>query len=318
MTDSIDMTNVAIIGAGSMAREHIRAFQALPGVSVAGLHSRTRSKAEELAREFSIPHVCDDVASLKAATGADLVIVAVPELAANAVAKAAFAEDWAVLLEKPAGYDLADAQDIAAAAEGRATPVMVGFNRRFYSSTQAVLADVETRAERRFVHIQDQQSFAEARAHNHPEPVVEKFMYANSIHVIDLIATLCRGEVETVTPVMPWRGEETDVVLCHVAFDSGDCALYEGLWQGPGPWACAVSTPSRRWTLQPLERASFQNANERVQNPVEPDPVDVEFKAGFLRQAEAMVARVKGEASDAVSLAESLGTMRLIHRIFGV
>ena len=106
-------------------------------------------------------------------------------------------------------------------------------------------------------------------------------------------------------------------MLAYVAFDSGDSALYEGLWQGPGPWACAVSTPSRRWVLQPLERAAFQNAGERKQNPVEPDRVDLDFKAGFLRQAEAVVARVRGELSAAVDLTESLRTMRLIHRIFG-
>jgi predicted dehydrogenase len=301
-----------------MAREHIRAFGAVAGVRLAGIHSRTRERAVALAGEFNIPVVADDVAQLRSRTGADLVVVAVPELAANAVAKACFAEDWAVLLEKPAGYDLADAEAIAAAAAKHPRPVLVGLNRRFYSSTMAVRADLDSRAERRFIHVQDQQSFAEARRYRHPEPVVQKFMYANSIHVIDLIPALGRGKVTEVTPVMPWRGEATEVVLVHIAFDSGDSALYEGLWQGPGPWACSVSTPSRRWVLQPLERATFQNAGERKQNPVDPDAVDGEYKAGFLRQAEAVVSRVRGEPSAAIDIAESLRTMRLIHRMFGV
>lgn len=309
---------VAIVGAGSMAREHIRAFGALPGVKVAGIHSRTRERAAALAAEFDLAVVADGIPQLKAQTGADLVIVAVPEIAANAVAKACFAEDWAVLLEKPAGFDLADAQDIAAAAAKRPRPVLVGFNRRFYASTMTVRADLDSRDERRFIHIQDQQSFAEARRYNHPEPVVQKFMYANSIHVIDLIPALGRGEIVDVKPVMPWKGEATEIVLAHIAFESGDSALYEGLWQGPGPWACSVSTPSRRWVMQPLERASFQNAGERKQNPVEPDRADSDFKAGFLRQAEAVLARLRGEPSKAVDIAESLRTMRLIHRIFGV
>lgn len=309
---------VAIVGAGSMAREHIRAFGALVGVKVTGIHSRTRERATALAAEFNIAVVADSIPQLKAQTGADLVVVAVPELAANAIAKECFAEDWAVLLEKPAGFDLADAEDIAAAAGKRSRPVLVGFNRRFYSSTLAVLADLDSRDERRFIHIQDQQSFAEARRYNHPDPVVQKFMYANSIHVIDLIPTLGRGKVSEVKPIMPWKGEATEIVLAHIAFDSGDNALYEGLWQGPGPWACSVSTPSRRWVMQPLEKASFQNAGERKQNPVEPDSVDSDFKAGFLRQAEAVMSRMRGEPSKAVDIEESLRTMRLIHRIFGV
>jgi predicted dehydrogenase len=312
------MTRVAIIGAGSMAREHIRAFSALKGVSIAGIHSRTRARAEALAADFGIESICDDIASLKAKSGADLAVVAVPELAANTVAKAAFAEDWSVLLEKPAGYDYDDASDIEQSARGRRKPVFVGFNRRFYSSVMAVLTDIESRSELRYVHVQDQQSFAEARRYNHPEPVVHKFMYANSIHVIDMMLALCRGEVVNVKQVMPWKGEETEVVIAHVTFDSGDTALYEGLWKGPGPWTCSMSTPSRRWMLQPLERAAFQNAGERKQNSVEPDETDLTYKAGFLRQAEALLGAMRGEKTRAVTLSESLRTMRLIQQMFGV
>jgi predicted dehydrogenase len=301
-----------------MAREHIRAFAALPDVEIAGIHSRTRSRAEALAADFGLPVVADNARELRERTQADLVVVAVPELAANPVAKACLREDWAILLEKPAGYDLADAEDIAAAAGGRSRPVMVGLNRRFYSSLAAARSDLDTRAEPRFIHVQDQQSFAEARRYNHPEPVVQKFMYANSIHMIDLILALGRGAVTDVAPILPWRGEATDVVLALVSFSSGDRALYQGLWQGPGPWACSISTPSRRWLLQPVERASYQNAGERSQNPVEPDPADTTCKPGFLRQAEAVVARVRGTPSAAVEITEALATMRLIHRIFGI
>jgi predicted dehydrogenase len=317
--NAMDDIRIAIIGAGSMGREHARAFARLPGVKVAGIASRTRARAEALAAELGIPIVADDPAELHARTRAGLVVVAVPELAANAVAKAAFALPWAVLLEKPAGYDLADSEDIAAAAAGRAQPVMVGLNRRFYSSSRAILEDLDARpGEARFVHVQDQQSYAEARRYDHPERVVERFMYANSIHLIDLIALFGRGEVAKVQRITPWRGAATTVMLAHVEFSSGDSALYEGLWQGPGPWACSVATASRRWTMQPLEQAAYQNANERVRHPVEIAEDDRLCKAGFLAQARAAVARVRGEPSPIPSLDQSLGTMRLIHAIFGV
>ena len=315
----MDDIRIAIIGAGSMAREHARAFARLPGVKVAGIASRTRARAEALAAEQGIAVVADDPAELHERTRADLAVVAVPELAANAVAKAAFALPWAVLLEKPAGYDLADAEEIAAAARGRRAPVMVGLNRRFYSSSRAIKEDLDARpGEARFVHVQDQQSYAEARRYKHPERVVERFMYANSIHMIDLIPLFARGEVAKVQPITPWRGEATTVMLAHVEFSSGDSALYEGLWQGPGPWACSVATASRRWTMQPLEQAAFQNANERTRHAVEIAEDDRVCKPGFLAQARAAVARVQGKASPIPSLAESLGTMRLIHGIFGV
>jgi len=314
-----DKFSVAIVGAGSMAREHARAFSRLPGVLVSGIVSRTRSKAEALAQELSIPCVADTIAQLHQDTQADLVIITVPELMANAVAKAALAFPWAILMEKPAGYDLADAQDIARAAANHVAPVMVGFNRRFYSSTLAVQADLASRpGEHRFIHVQDQQSYAEARHYKHPEQVVEKFMYANSIHLIDMIIAMGRGKVTKVEQITPWRGEATEVMLAYVEFDSGDRALYEGIWRGPGPWACSVSTPGRRWTMQPLEQAVYQNAGERARQTVDMDDNDRTCKPGFLLQAQAAVARVRGQESKIASLTDSLATMELIHQLFGV
>jgi len=311
--------SIAIVGAGGMAREHAKAFASLPGVTVAGLTSRTRAKADALAAELGIPLVSDSIAALYERTRADLVVITVPELSANPVAMEAFKQPWAVLMEKPAGYDLADAETIATAARGRSAPVMVGLNRRFYSSSRTIKADLETRpAEKRFIHVQDQQSYAEARRYNHPPQVVEKFMYANSIHLIDLIPFFGRGKILRVTPVTPWRGEDTEVMLAYVEFDSGDTALYEGLWKGPGPWAANVSTPGKRWIMQPLEDATYQNANERARHTIERAEEDKQFKAGFLLQARHAVAAVRGEASEIPSIEDSLGTMRLINRMFGV
>ena len=321
--------SIAIVGAGSMAREHAKAFASLPGVTVSGLTSRTRLKADALATELGIATVADSIDQLRERTNADLLIITVPELAANPVAMQAFAHPWAVLMEKPAGYDLADAEKIAAAATDRerlarrnATRVgrvMVGLNRRFYSSALTIKADLETRPnEKRFIHVQDQQSYAEARRYHHPPQVVERFMYANSIHLIDLIPFFGRGQVTRVTPVTPWRGEETEVMLAFVEFESGDTALYEGLWKGPGPWAANVSTPGKRWIMQPLEQATYQNAGERTRHTIEASEDDRRFKAGFLLQARAAVAAVRGEASSIPSIDDSLQTMRLINRMFGV
>jgi predicted dehydrogenase len=310
---------VAIVGAGGMAREHARAFSALPNVEVVGLTSRTRAKADSLASELGIDVVVDSIDELHARTSADLLIVAVPELSANPVAIKAFTHPWAVLMEKPAGYDLADAERIAAAARGRTAPIMVGLNRRFYSSARTIAADLETRPnEKRFIHVQDQQSYEEARRYNHPPQVVEKFMYANSIHLIDLIPFFARGKLSRVQQVTPWRGEATEVMLAYVEFDSGDSALYEGLWKGPGPWAANVSTPGKRWIMQPLEDATYQNAGERARHTIERSEDDRKYKAGFLLQAKAAVAAVRGEPSPIASIEDSLATMRLINRMFGV
>jgi predicted dehydrogenase len=253
---------VSFIGAGSMTREHLRAFGDVPQVALSGLHSRTRARAESLAAEFSVPHVCDSIDELYERTRADLAVVSVPELSTNAVAHQCFAFPWTLLIEKPVGYDLGDAEAIVSEAHRHQRRVFVALNRRHYSSTQAVLTDLETRDELRYVRVQDQQDQAAALSAGQPEQVVRNWMYANSIHTIDYLRLLGRGTVTAVRPIVRWTPERPGMVLSEISFDSGDVGIYEGVWNGPGPWAVTVSTPSRRWEMRPLEQAVFQNRGE--------------------------------------------------------
>jgi hypothetical protein len=69
--------------------------------------------------------------------------------------------------------------------------------------------------------------------------------------------------------------------------------------------------------MRPLEQAVFQVWGERRLQPVEVHSWDQEFKPGFRLQAEMVLAASRGEASDAVTLNESMETMRLINAIYG-
>jgi predicted dehydrogenase len=308
--------NVAMIGAGGMAKEHLKAFRDIPGTSLAGIFSRTRSKAEALAREMNVGVVCDSIPELYEKTRADLVVIAVPELAANSVARAAFEFPWTVLMEKPAGYNLEDATAIAAAAAKNERRVYVGLNRRFLSSTRAVLNDVKERTGPRFIQVFDQQSLETAKVIGHPPEVVANWMYANSIHVIDYLRLFGRGRISAVKPIFQWNKGAAPIVAAGIEFESGDKGLYEGIWNGPGPWAVNVNTSGRRWELRPLEQAVYQNAGERKLQNVESHAWDRDFKPGFRLQAEQAAAAVKGLPTELPTIDDALETMRLIASIF--
>jgi predicted dehydrogenase len=221
-------------------------------------------------------------------------------------------------MEKPVGIDLCDAQEVAAAARstrGNSNRIYVGLNRRFLASTQAALSDLGGDPGSRFIHVQDQQSLEAARQLGHAEPVVRNWMYTNSIHLIDYFYIFGRGEVTEVTQIAPWQPENPAVVLAKVRFASGDIGLYEGIWNGPGPWACTVTTPRRRWEMRPLERASYQNAGERTLNTVEGHPWDAAFKPGLRLQAQRVAEAVRG-AEQAVTLEQGVLTMGLVHAIY--
>jgi predicted dehydrogenase len=307
---------VAIVGAGSMAREHIRAFSDVPGVKIAGITSRTRAKAEALAAEFKIPNVCDSVDELYERTKAELVVVTVFELAMQPVSHACFKHPWAALLEKPAGYTVAIAESIAADAREKGRKAFVALNRRFYSSTREGLRRLSEIQGRRYIRVQDQQDLAVARQIGHPDAVVQNWMYANSIHLVDYLNVFGRGKVTGVNVLSRFNPAKPGLVLAEIGFESGDAGLYEGLWDGPGPWAVSVATPAERHEFRPLEQGNYQLRGTRALNPFEIHPRDTAFKAGFRLQAELAVQSALGRATDLPTLEDGLESMRLVQKIF--
>lgn len=307
---------VGIIGGGAMAHEHAKAFASLPDVELAGIWNRTREKAEKIASEHGIAGVYDSIDELYTRAKPDLVVVAVYELAMRSICETCFQYPWSLLIEKPPGYNLAEASALLRAAEKAGSRAIVGLNRRFLRSTRAVLEDLRNRPGPRFIHVQDQQNLDDARAIGHAPAVVENWMFANSIHLADYLRCLGRGEITKVVPIRKWNPSKPGVVLAGIEFASGDSGLYEGIWDGPGPWAVAVSTPEVRWEMRPLEKAVFQLRGQRALNPVEPDPVDTNWKPGFRLQAEHAVRFTRGEPSDSPRLEEALATIKLIQSIF--
>lgn len=307
---------VAIVGAGYMAREHILAFQDVPEVSVAGIYSRTWDRAQELAQEFGIPAVCDSVDELYVRTGADLVVVAVRELSVNAVSKACFEHPWTALIEKPAGYNLEDAQDIEAAACRLGRRAYVALNRRHYGATQTVLQDLASLSGPRLIRVQDQEAPTAALESGQPDRVVRNWMFANSIHLIDYFSIFGRGVVTSVETTLRYDPTRPRYVAATIKFDSGDVGLYEAIWDGPGPWTVCINTDDKRWELRPLEKAACQLAGSRVLQPAEDHPWDSQFKPGLRRQAQQAVLAAMGQPADLPTLQDALASMRLTQAIY--
>lgn len=301
-----------------MATEHARAFVDVPGVQLVGIHSRTRERAEKLAAEQRVGRVCDSVGELYAETKPDLVVVTVTELSMNTVSRACFEYPWTVLLEKPAGYNVGDAEEIAATARAKQCRVFVALNRRFYSATQMVLDLLRTEKSARFIRLQDQEDQVRALQAGQPKTVVDNWMYANSIHVVDYLRIFGRGRIARVVPVVPWNPAAPGVVIAKVEFEGGDVGLYEALWNRPGPWSASVSTEAARYEMRPLEEASVQPRGERRAQPLERHAWDELFKPGLRLQAEHAVAAALGRPNDSATLEDALESMHLVREIYGL
>ncbi|MGE7991593.1 Gfo/Idh/MocA family protein [Pseudomonas sp. NPDC089554] len=311
---------VAIVGAGYMASEHLKAFEGTAEAQVVGITSRTRNRAEALVTDYENIQVFDTLEEMYESTQADIVVVTVTELHMADIAVRCFEFPWLVLLEKPAGYNLADARAIRDAALAKRARVHVALNRRAYSSTRHAIERLQQkRDEPRFIKVLDQQDqHAALTIHNNPPLMVENYMFANSIHLIDYLRVLGRGEVVSVENIVKWNPVNPGLVLAFITFSSGDSGLYEGIWNGPGPWVVTVNTPAERLEMRPLEQISVQFKGERRSQSLEIDEIDSMYKPGLLFQAQQTVRAARGQENDLTSIDDAFKSMELVARIFNM
>jgi predicted dehydrogenase len=308
---------VAIIGAGYMAEEHIKAFSAIQGVIISGIHSRTYEKAAQLSDKYHFSE-CNyhSIEELYEKSKADIVVISVSELAVHAISMEAFRFPWVCLIEKPAGYNYYDALSIAKAAESNNRRVFVALNRRMYSSTRKVLNELSNSSAPRLIHVFDQEDPATGKLLGKPELVVNNWMYANSVHMIDFFNVFGRGNIIAVEPVVTWNPEHPSFVVTKIAYDSGDIGIYEAVWNAPGPWAVTITTHAKRWELRPLEQASIQLYGSRKVDLLETDEWDQQFKPGLRSQAEEVVKAALGQATSLATIGDAMKTMSLIKQIY--
>lgn len=307
---------VAVIGAGRMADEHIRAFTDISGVRVVGIHSRSLSRAKRLSEKYNVPNVYESVGSLYRETNADILVVAVSELSTRAVCVEAFKYRWLALIEKPVGLGIKEASEIRDIADKAKRKAFIALNREHYSATRAVLKGLEGSNGRRLVQVLDQENPQVAiDLGRHPD-VVANWMYANSIHVIDYFRLLCRGSVAKVDNIVKWDPQNPEYVIAKLSFTSGDIGIYQGVWNAPGPWSVAVNTREAHWELRPLEEAVTVKSGTREKIVIQSDPWDKQYKPGFRRQAENAIKAVKGLPHSLPNLDDGIETMRLVQQIY--
>jgi len=310
------LIKIAIIGAGYIACEHIKAFQDINNVEVVGIYSRTKSKAEALAKKYNINIVANSIEELYSKTLADGVIIAVSVSQIYIVTLECFKYQWKYLIEKPAGYNFEEAQLLNNYAVQNNIVAYVALNRRHYSSTSKLQIELMATDSKRIVKIQDQEDIADPIKIGHPDKVVKNWMYSNSIHLIDYFTFLCRGNLIKVSNIINWDSNMPHLVLAKLEYDSGDIGIYEAIWNAPSPWVISVVTSEARWEMAPLETLTKQDRGTRVKNQINIDKWDLEFKPGLRQQAKLFVDILHGKNANLPALNDSIKTMELIKKIY--
>jgi predicted dehydrogenase len=113
-----DKLRIGLVGTGFGTRVHLPGYAAMPDeVAVVAVCSAKRSRAEETASRFGIPHATDDYRELVTSPEVDLVDICTPPDSHHEIALAAIAAGKHVLCEKPMALDTAQAVEMTERAQ---------------------------------------------------------------------------------------------------------------------------------------------------------------------------------------------------------
>ena len=300
-----------------MTREHLKVLRASEAFDVVGVYSRTAMNASNLASSEGIPYVAANIQDLYESTKAEVVLVCVPEMETEKVCHEIYKYPWYSVIEKPVGYNLEIAERIASECVQMGRNSYVALNRRYFESSLTMINRIENLEGIRYLRIVDQENTEAAVRANQPPEVIENWMFANSIHIIDYIHILLRGRIVDKLVQKKTLGNGAHVVTAQIFFDSGDKVDYTGLWNTPGSWSVNLHIGQIELETRPLEILGVRRLGERTLEEIPLGDDDRIFKPGLKKMWADISNIVEMKPSRMVSVPDSLELMRTIQLIYG-
>ena len=313
----------AVIGTKNIAGKHIPVLQALPEAEVAALCDIDAEAVSEMSSRFGIPQTFTSLDDLQAWGEFDAVYVLVSVLAVAEVAERFIRAGIPTFLEKPPGLYSGDTERLALAVRETGTTAMVGFNRRFYSCLQAGRAALLDTGDVVSVTVHaDEEVGDKWDGAKFPPEVAMRWVYANSIHALDLLRYL-GGEVANVTSLQRQRAlPKPDSFSALLEFESGAVGRAIADHFGPKGGGHCYEARTASAVLTSGDGLDSCTLVRRGHEPIRfgLTGLDRRLKPGFPGESRAFLRAVQtGEpvSFPAPTLDDAVGTMKMIDAITG-
>lgn len=308
---------LGIIGAGNIAVEHLKVIRNIDDLSVVGITSRTRTKAETLSAEFNIPSVYDSIGELVDQCQPDALLVLVSAKEIFSVTRDIIPLKFPLFIEKPPGLSPDETQFLADLCKRHTVMNMVGYNRRFYSVFHKGLDVVRRHGKLLGVAVEGHERFWNI-AGKVDKTLQSSWILANSTHTIDLLRFF-GGDICCISAVKNSHLEKNgDQFAAVMEFKNGALGNYIAHWYSPGGWSVRLFGEGVTVEFRPLEKGVWMDTSFR-EKKITPDDVDLNYKPGFFRQMQAFAHMAKeGELKwPGMDLASSVATMEIAQKISG-
>lgn len=277
---------VGFIGTGYMANEYAKVLiSKLPfQVTLVGAVNRSNHRIIDFIKKYKIKKRYNNISQLMKLAKPEIVIVAVNELSTFSVIKELSKFKCICLIEKPVGINVQENKKITLIKKNKNFFPFIALNRRFYSSVIECNKILKKDNSKRIIKIFDQENIIIAKKNKVPTKVVNNWMYANSIHMLDFAFIFGRGKIKRITTLNKKKYLEKKNISSRIEFTSGDLVDYYCIWNRPSPWSVQISTKKFFLELKPIEKLSYITDKNRKWINVEVSKNDKFFKPGILLQ----------------------------------
>jgi len=312
--------NIAVLGAGNIAQQHLPVLKDLPEIGCITLVDSDPVTLQQTGDRFEIDRRLSSVDDLKS-DSLDAVFVLVSVLAVHEVASRFLSAGIPTFLEKPPGIHTWQTQELADLARENSTLAMVGVNRRFYSTSMAARKTALAAGPIQTVTVEAHEDIQRVRnGTKFPPEVLHRWSAANGIHALDMIRFF-GGDVSSVTSIQhKVEGEMPDAHGALIEFENGALGRAGMDWLGPGGHRYEIRTAGMTLTSSPGYRTVTVQERGKDRFLLEYDEIDLNYKAGFFRQDSTFIRCVQTGGPlpfPACDLDDAVKTMQLIDEISG-
>ena len=327
----------AVLGAGLMGREHLKALVKVPQAQVVAVFDPVEAAATAAAKELQVPQAYTDLDLLLKTEKPDYVVVASPALYHAPQSLAAFAAGAHVLCEKPLCMDRAEAEAIVEAAKKAGRLFTMGFQTRQSRVDRALKRFIAEGGLGQIYHTRvwsgHIMNYPWGRFHHRREYSFGGVMAATVVHILDAaiwvlgcpepvaVSASCFRRIDKMPdpPInfvgTPGEVSVEDFAHAHVRFADGSSMSLDGNWlmhptnRGVGFEVFGVLGVAKEGSrMVELEKKSEIIPLELA---VEPDPED-----RTVAEHEEFVAAIQGKGEPQVRFAEALAVQRILVGIY--
>lgn len=275
-----------LVGAGYMGKEYAKVLKSL-NIDFT-IITRTEKTAKAFAEDVGIKPIVGDLKTILLTN--DIVythaINAVPVQDLIGVTKKLIEYGIKdILVEKPLGLFYDSIYDLVEFIAEKKVKIYVGYNRRYYASTKKAQEIINNDGDLLSINFEFTEWKNKIDFTKYHAVACEKWLVANSSHVIDLAFFFAGNPKEYSFYSTNNLFSAKDIFVGSGITDKDVFFSYSSNWDAPGRWGVELLTRKHRLYLKPMEKLYMQNLNSiDISEVALDDKLDLEYKPGVYNE----------------------------------